>query len=35
MSIEIHGRKILTGESRDIGENLSQFHIVHHKSHMD
>jgi hypothetical protein len=24
----------LTGETEVLGENLSQFHFVHHKSHM-
>jgi hypothetical protein len=26
---------ILTGETEELGENLSQYHFVHHKSHMD
>jgi hypothetical protein len=32
--METSGMK-LTGENRQLGDNLSQCHFVHHKSHMD
>jgi hypothetical protein len=36
MSLTIHlvGRMTLTGETEELGENLSQCHFVHSKSHM-
>jgi len=35
MSMESHGGMILTGETKELGENPSQCHFVHHKFHMD
>jgi hypothetical protein len=36
MSMESHGEMmILTGETKELGQNLSQCHFVHHKSHID
>jgi hypothetical protein len=33
--MENDGVMILTGETEELGENLSQCHFVHHKPHMD
>jgi hypothetical protein len=30
--MQSHGGMILTGESEELGQNLSQYHFVHHKS---
>jgi hypothetical protein len=35
MNIESHSGVILTGETEELGENLSQCHFAHNKSHMD
>jgi hypothetical protein len=32
--VENYGGMILTGKTEELGENLSQYHFVHHKSHM-
>jgi hypothetical protein len=34
--MESHGgMMILTGETEELGESMSQCHFVYHKSHMD
>jgi hypothetical protein len=33
--MESHGGIMLPDETEKLGENLSQCHFVHHKSHMD
>jgi hypothetical protein len=35
MSVENYGGMILTRKTEELGENLSQYHFVHHKSHMN
>jgi hypothetical protein len=35
MTMENDGGMTLTGKIEELGENLSQCHFVHHKSHMD
>jgi hypothetical protein len=35
MSTESHSGMILTGETEELGENLSQCHFFHRKYHMD
>jgi hypothetical protein len=35
MNMENHGGMTLTGETEELGKNLSQCHFVHHESHMD
>jgi hypothetical protein len=32
--MESHSEVILAGETEELGENLSQFHFVDHKSHV-
>jgi hypothetical protein len=34
MNVEQLVERELTGENEVLGENLLQFHYVHHKSHM-
>jgi hypothetical protein len=33
--MENDGGMILTGETEELEKNVSQFHFVHHKSHMN
>jgi hypothetical protein len=35
MNMESRGGMILMGKTEELGENLSQVHFVHYKSHMD
>jgi hypothetical protein len=35
MRAERHGGMMLKRVTKELGENLSQCHFVHHKSHMD
>jgi hypothetical protein len=33
--MESYDGMILTGENEDLGGNISQYHLVHHKFHMN
>jgi hypothetical protein len=35
MSVESHDGMILTGKPKNSEKNLTQYHFVHHKSHME